>query len=144
MSCHYSCSTCSSPTFADMCLTCPVSRTLFDTSCICSSNYYEYQSTNCSYIDTVIPSDKNINNVLEIVYFIMISISWFFILLNLSHIYSATLRTIITFAQFASLILEYRFRLSHLSEASLKIFSVWNFSYFNTLVCSSKSKPYQC
>jgi hypothetical protein len=82
--------------------------------------------------------------MLDIFYYIMIGFSWVIIIGSISHIYSHKIRALITFLQLTSLLLDYRYRLSSLSEYALNVFSVWNFRYFNTLVCTDKSKPYQC
>ena len=47
MSCHYSCSTCSGNVYLDLCTSCPSTRTLTSTMCLCSSGFYEYQQNEC-------------------------------------------------------------------------------------------------
>lgn len=47
MNCHYSCATCSANVYMFACLSCPATRYLLDSTCICSSGYYEGQQPAC-------------------------------------------------------------------------------------------------
>lgn len=145
MSCHYSCLTCSASVYADLCLTCPSTRQLIDTTCICSSSLYEYQMKDCITYEQISSTDYSFSIMMNILYYIMLGFSWLFILGNLNRLYSSKIRCMVTFCQLTSLLLDYRYRFTSLTENALKVLSVWNFRYFDTLFCSQqKSKPYQC
>lgn len=47
MNCHYSCATCSAGVYMFACLSCPSTRNLVDSTCVCSSGYYEAQKPTC-------------------------------------------------------------------------------------------------
>lgn len=75
----------------------------------------------------------------------MLGFSWLSILASLNHVYSAKIRALVSFMQITSLLLDYRYRFTSVAQKGLEIMSVWNFRYFNTLICTNlKSKPYSC
>ena len=86
-----------------------------DTTCLCNSDYYEYQGSACLSYSEIGKPDYTLHIVLQIIQFIMIAFSWLFILGNINHIYSAKIRVMVTFSQLLSLLLDYRFRFSNLS-----------------------------
>lgn len=47
MNCHYSCATCSANVYMFACLSCPSTRNLVDSTCVCSSGYYEAKEAAC-------------------------------------------------------------------------------------------------
>jgi hypothetical protein len=135
MSCHYSCSSCSSDTFIDLCLTCPVTRNLVAGQCLCETNFYEYQSEQCMNFDNLSYLDTILHVLLSICFYFCIALCWLFVLANLNHLYSTKARSLVLFSQLIALLLEYRYRFNHLTESSLDVLSAFNFSYMNDLIC---------
>lgn len=134
MSCHYSCQSCSSAIYENLCLSCPTNRYLVDTTCYCSSGFYEDQTSVCSsslsYYDVVF------DGIGTGLYYWFIFIFWVSVIFSLSHIFSSKTRILISFGQLIGLLTEYNYRFTYITQKSLNIFNTLNFSYFNFLFCS--------
>lgn len=141
MSCHYSCSTCSTQYYYDACLTCPTTRSLLANTCPCSSGYYEYQQSQCSSLSS---RDSVFINVANVAFYVAIALQYLIIILTLNRILSIKLKKVIDTCQVIALISYYRFAQTSVATSALTIMDAFNFSYLNKLICTQKGPPYGC
>ncbi len=144
MSCHYSCSTCSSGFYFDLCSTCPSTRTLVASTCPCSSGFYQYQQSQCTGSSAVSVLDTSIINTSTFAFYIAIGLHYLIIVLTINRVLSIKLKKIIDFCQVVALIIYYRYVQTEIATRGLKILDAFNFSYLTNLVCTQSGPPYNC
>ena len=150
MSCHYSCATCTSAVYLYNCLSCPSTRTLLGTTCVCQNGYIETQTDLC-----ILESQAS-SNWISILYtkflplgdglfYINLSIFWLYVLFMLCRGNSPHLRMLINFAQVCSLAAYLPYRLDEVSDKFIKSLSGFNFGYFFQFTnCTQTGLPTVC
>ena len=144
MSCHYSCTSCSGSVYLDLCTSCPSSRTLTDTMCLCSDGNYEYQVSACVASSSISNFDSFLIGMSNISVYVAVGLHLLIIVFMMNRLFSAKLKKVIDTMQVVGLVAYYRFRQEEVAERALKVANVFNFNYFNTLICNRQSLPSTC
>lgn len=120
MSCHYTCFTCSSGFYYDLCLTCPSSRSFSASTCPCSSGFYEEQTAQCTSESSINGLDSALIGIAGFAYYASIAIHFLFIILMINRVLSVKLKKIIDTLQVLAVINYYRFVQPEVASKSLK------------------------
>lgn len=138
MECHYSCLTCSASVYLYNCLSCPATRTLLGSTCVCDNGYYERQSAQCieSATSSNIVEDyyTHFFPVANVFYIINIVAFWIYVIILFCRGSSPFSRLLINFSQISSLIAYLPFRLDEASHKFVTSLSGFNFGYLNQLL----------
>ena len=80
----------------------------------------------------------------NVCYYVAIGLQLLLIIFFLNRLFSPKLKKMIDTLQVIGLIAFYRFKQEEVAERALKVANVFNFNYFNTLVCNQQARPSTC
>ena len=76
--------------------------------------------------------------------YVAVGLHLLIIVFTMNRLFSAKLKKVIDTMQVVGLVAYYRFRQEEVAERALKVANVFNFNYFNTLICNRQSLPSTC